>query len=188
MNDRKAGLRRAGIIARESLSPEERKERSDRIARQILASPEYQDARYVMLYKAVRGEVRLDALEADAAANGKHLLYPYCMDKENMLALEPSGQDAWTRGSFGIPEPLPERSVTISPDKIDLVICPCTAFDRECSRIGMGAGYYDRFLSKCVKARVIAAAFEAQKAEHIPADPWDKAMDKIVTETGVYIK
>ena len=52
----------------------------------------------------------------------------------------------------------------------------------------MGAGYYDRFLSKCIKARVIAAAFEAQKAEHIPADPWDKAMDKIVTETGVYIK
>ena len=188
MEDLKNKLRREGIIARESLSREERKSASIRIVKQILKSPEYKDAEIVMLYKAVRGEVRLDSLETDPSALGKRLVYPYCKNKADMEALEPAGKDSWRKGSFGIPEPLPEKSPEVSPDRIDLVICPCTVFDENCNRIGMGAGYYDRFLDKCVNAHIISVAFEVQKADDIPVDTWDKAMEKIYTETGVYPK
>ena len=186
MEDRKAKLRRAGILARESLSQEEREKGSIRIVEQILKSPEYKSARIVMLYKAVRGEVRLDRLESDPSTADKRLVYPYCIDKVSMAALEPMDEDSWGEGSYGIQEPLPEKSLEISPDQIDLVICPCTVFDEQGNRIGMGAGYYDRFLEKCVNARIISVAFEAQKADDIPVHTWDKAVEKTYTETNIY--
>ena len=184
--DRKAELRRAGIAARESLSRKERKKGSFRIVEQILQSQEYKDAGIVMLYKAVRGEVSLDILEKDPSVREKRLVYPRCINKVDMLALEPVNADSWKPGSFGIPEPITEKSVEVSPDQIDLVICPCTVFDEKCNRIGMGAGYYDRFLERCVKAHIISVAFEAQKADAVPVFPWDKPMEKIYTETGIY--
>lgn len=186
MEDYKAKLRRAGIIARESLGQEERETASNRIVERILESPEYKNAGIVMLYKAVRGEVRLDTLESDPSASGKRLVYPYCIDKVSMAALEPLNEDSWGKGAYGIPEPLPEKSLEISPEQIDLVICPCTVYDEKCNRIGMGAGYYDRFLEKCVNAHIISVAFEVQKAADIPVCSWDKAMEKIYTETKIY--
>ena len=50
----------------------------------------------------------------------------------------------------------------------------------------MGAGYYDRYLPKCVNAAVFAAAFEAQKLEKVYTEEYDRAMDGVVTEEEVY--
>jgi A/G-specific adenine glycosylase len=54
------------------------------------------------------------------------------------------------------------------------------------TRVQQGAAYYDRFLEKCVKARIVSVAFEVQKADHIPVSSWDKAMEKTYTETNTY--
>ena len=64
---------------------------------------------------------------------------------------------------------------------------PCAAFDDHCHRIGMGAGYYDRFLPKLrPETPVWAAAYEIQKVTLISADPWDIPMNRIITESTVY--
>ena len=83
-------------------------------------------------------------------------------------------------------EPVREFSDEIAPENIDLVICPCTVFDENGGRIGMGGGYYDRFLPKCTKASVIAVAFEVQKAEQVMMEAWDVRMDTIFTERDAY--
>ena len=36
--------------------------------------------------------------------------------------------------SYGIMEPREEESDYVPPENISLIICPCTAFDRECRR------------------------------------------------------
>ena len=47
----------------------------------------------------------------------------------------------------------------------------------------MGGGYYDRFLQKAnADAQIWAVAFEIQKVDSIPEDPWDLKMDRVVTE------
>ncbi|MBR6398376.1 MAG: hypothetical protein IKS06_05775 [Lachnospiraceae bacterium] len=55
-------LRREKIAAREAISTGERQAKSEEIARHIAALPEFQAARTVMLYRGIKGEVRLDYL------------------------------------------------------------------------------------------------------------------------------
>ena len=134
-------MRKAGIAARDAIAPEERQRLSNSIVRRILDSEEFRAAGTVMLYRASRGEVRLEGLEA---------------------------------------------AQEVPPEEIDLVICPCTAFDENGRRMGMGAGFYDRYLKKCVNAHVVSVAFEVQKAEKIDMHPWDQPMEKVFTEAAVY--
>ena len=98
-------------------------------------------------------------------------------EKENL-------PDGWTRGSFGILEPT--RGFVARPEEIDLVICPCTGFDENLNRLGMGGGFYDRFLPLCKNAKIIAVAYEAQKIPRVRTNAFDVPMDAVVTESNIY--
>lgn len=181
-------LRTEKLRARRAIPPDRRQELSEQIADKLRASSLFQSARTVMLYCAVNGEVELDALERAARAEGKRLVYPRCAGGGELEALCPAGADAFQPGRYGIPEPDPTRSVPVSPAEIDLVICPCAAFDESGNRLGMGGGYYDRFLPKCTRARTVIAAFEAQKTAAVPMESWDRPVQAVFTERAVYPK
>ena len=103
-----------------------------------------------------------------------------------MEALLPSGPDGWKKGMLGITEPDPDTALPVAPDELDLVICPCSAFDESGRRMGMGGGYYDRYLPLCSRAVITAAAFEAQKADFVPTEEWDIEMERVFTEAKTY--
>ena len=63
---------------------------------------------------------------------------------------------------------------------------PCTAFDADCFRVGMGKGYYDRYLPRCTKAAKIGIALEVQRVAHAAVDEHDQRLDAFVTERGLY--
>ena len=77
-------LRKEKIKAREALTPQERAEKSRSICAFILQTPEWKRAKTVMIYKFVKGEVQLKALEeaneALPEAERKTLLYPLCIE------------------------------------------------------------------------------------------------------------
>ena len=177
-------IRREMIAARQGLAPEIAAELSRQITDRLRATDIYRQAETVMIYSAVRGEVRLDGLFGD----GKVFCWPYIAEKGRIIALSPKNIEGWRVGKFGIPEPIPEKSLLIAPTQIDLVICPCAAFDTDLHRLGMGGGYYDRFLPQCVNATFLAAAYELQRAENIQPQPWDVDMDCVVTEKNVYCR
>lgn len=152
--EQKKQLREIGIRNRKRLTEKENMEYSARIVEQILGLREFQKARTILIYKAIRGEVDLTLLEHLSHISDKRFVYPYCISQCEMIALQPYSEDAWSVGRYGIMEPIPERGREVLPEEIDLVICPCVAFDEECNRIGMGAGYYDRYLERCTKASV----------------------------------
>ena len=179
----KKELRKEKIRAREALPEEDRIRFSADICGRIVRTPEYAEASTVFVYKWVRGEVRLDALEKQAASDGKRLIYPLCVSQTEMLAVEPgTGDDAWKSGYMGIMEPAAEKGTVTDPADIDLVIAPCSSFDERCGRLGMGGGFYDRYLPRCTKARIIAAAYEAQRSEEIPLGEYDFPVDAVATE------
>lgn len=186
--DRK-NIRRQGIKGRDSLDEDRRRVFSSKIVERIISSPEFINANTIMIYKGVRGEVRLDELEVVSGDLGKRLVYPLCTSRTEMVALYPHRtKDSWQKGSFGILEPVREKSTLVLPEEIDLVICPGTAFDMKCNRCGMGGGYYDRYLPLCTNAHIVLVAFEVQKFNDIPIDPWDKPMEKVFTERMVYTR
>ena len=140
----------------------------------------YRNAVTIFLFRAFRSELDLSLFAEQAERDGKTLVYPYCPDRSHMLALKPG--EAWKADRFGIPVPVPEQSTVIDPADIDLVLCPCVAFDRDGRRLGMGAGYYDRFLPQCRKAVKILIAFEAQRLDTVCTEESDIPMDAVITE------
>lgn len=74
-------------------------------------------------------------------------------------------------------------------DRLDICVAPCVGFDNQGNRLGMGGGYYDRFLAdpKYQGLETIALAFDVQKKESIPVEKTDKKINKIITETEIII-
>ena len=180
----KKELRKEKIRAREALAENERIVYSRKICGRITETPEYENAETIFVYKWVKGEVRLDELEKRAADDGKRLIYPLCVSRTEMLAIEPGcDADAWEdSGYMGIREPVLRKGNVIDPADIDLIIAPCSSFDDQCGRLGMGGGFYDRYLPECSNAKIIAVAFEAQRSEEIPMDEYDCPVDAVATE------
>lgn len=50
------------------------------------------------------------------------------------------------KNNWGIFEPT--QGIPTPPEKIDMVLVPLLAFDKQGNRVGYGKGYYDRFLKK----------------------------------------
>ena len=179
----KKALREHFSRLRAGLAAGERAEKAACIADRIADLPEYRNASVLLIYAALPGEVDLQPLADHPASAGKRLAYPVCVSRTDMKAMIPGG---WRCGAYGIREPDPACSEDVPPEDLDLVICPGLAFDETGTRLGMGGGYYDRFLPRCARARVIMAAFEAQHAAILPREGTDVRMDRIVTEDAVY--
>ena len=60
------------------------------------------------------------------------------------------------------------------------------AFDNKRNRMGMGKGYYDKFLTKYNECFKIGIAFEEQRINEVPTEAHDISLDMIVTENNIY--
>ena len=185
IRDRKAAQRRAGIMARRGLPQAERAAANAAICARILAMPCFQKAENLLLYAAFGGEVDLAGLAEQAARLGKTVAYPVCGEGFTLTAAvpEPGG---WETGAYGIRTPILTKSRLLAPEELDLVLVPCTAFDAACRRVGMGKGYYDRYLPRCQNAVTLGVAFEVQRVERAAADPHDRQLDSYATEEKIY--
>ena len=178
----KCALRTAKKQMRKAIDPEQRTLWDSRIVHNIVDNSTYQNAQILMSYCAMGGEVDLQSLHQLAHQQGKRVAFPYCTSGTEMIALEPLGPESWEKGCYGIWAPVPSRSRIIQPDQLELVLCPCTAFDGLGHRLGMGGGYYDRFLPRCERAIIAAVAYELQRVDELETEPWDVAMDFVFTE------
>ena len=185
ITEQKAAQRKAGIAARRALSDNERTHSNAALCARIMALDCFKKAENILLYAAFGGEADLSALAVEAARQGKTLAYPVCGEGFSLTAAVPE-PDGWEVGTYGIRTPILSRSEILRPDQLDLVLVPCTAFDAVCRRVGMGKGYYDRYLPRCTRAVKLGVAFEAQRVPEAAAEEQDRQLDGFVTERKVY--
>ena len=147
VSEAKQTQRKAGRAARKALGPEERKAANAALCAFLWQLAAVQNAQTILLYAAFGSEADLSALAEKAQAQGKTLAYPVCGEAYSLTAAVP-GPDSWEMGQYGIRTPILSRSEILLPEALDLVLVPCTAFDADCFRVGMGKGYLQMEMTK----------------------------------------
>ncbi len=180
-------------IRRDVLATRRRQHSKDEFSRiicgKLAALDEYHRAGVVMSYVDVRSEVRTRPFLPEILRRGKTLVVPYCVGPDlGLFRLE--NMDELAPGYFGLLEPLPDLRLRadkrIDPAQLDLVMVPGVAFDPHGGRIGHGKGYYDRLLpSLRPDACLVGLAFQCQIVPEVPMQPYDVAMDLVITEIAI---
>ena len=92
---------------------------------------------------------------------------------------------AWLRSEWPQIEltmPSPSRDQPFPEQSFDLCVVPVLGFDRDHNRLGLGGGWYDRFLARQPQAAKIGIAYAwALVEEGIPVEPWDVRLDRVVS-------
>jgi 5-formyltetrahydrofolate cyclo-ligase len=178
----KASLRKKITDARNGLSQNERWIKSQEIGKRLFHLPAFVRASTIMFFASFRSEVDTIQMIRKALAEGKHIVMPKVKGKTLFLYEIKDFDKDTTPGTWGIPEPHERRPVRL--DVVDLMIVPGLAFDEQGNRLGYGAGYYDRVISR-YEGPTIALAFEAQIVPLVPVTDHDCPIKQIVTEKRI---
>lgn len=84
------------------------------------------------------------------------------------------------RHALAMNEPIAPTFVSVH--SMDMVFCPLVAIDKQGVRMGMGGGFYDRTLIT-YQGLKIGWCYDFQYTQVLNTNPWDIAMDWIVTPT-----
>jgi 5-formyltetrahydrofolate cyclo-ligase len=186
----RAALRRA-LRARRAALPPARRAAAAALQLQALArSPLLLPGRWIALYEASGSEAPTAALLALARRRGCHVCLPRITDRRlaRMQLVHWTG-GALQRGPFGIRAP--QGGAVVPAQRLALVIVPLLGFDARGTRIGSGAGFYDRLLAFRIARRgpplVIGLAFEAQRRAGLPRARHDVPLDGVLTEHGLHL-
>ncbi len=183
----KKSMRRCGLTSRRALSEEQRQDKSRLIVEKLLQSSVFQEARTVFCYVSMDDEVNTRQILQAVLETGRILAIPYITDvlRGLMKPVRLHALEDLTPGLYDIPTVPAGRLEDVRQESVDLVVVPGTAFDFAGHRIGMGGGYYDRFLagSGAVKA---ALAYKCQIFSELPAEKYDQKVNYIFTEDKIY--
>ncbi|ATZ21468.1 5-formyltetrahydrofolate cyclo-ligase [Mesoplasma tabanidae] len=72
---------------------------------------------------------------------------------------------------------------------INTMFIPLVAFDKKLNRVGMGKGFYDRWLNenKYLGYKIGLSASSQLSNENIDSDEYDVRLDNVITEKEVYV-
>ncbi|MDN5849410.1 MAG: 5-formyltetrahydrofolate cyclo-ligase [Nitrococcus sp.] len=190
----RAEIRRRMRRQRRQLCLRERTQAARRLAAVLRRSRLYRHSRHIAGYWAVDGEIDLNPFLQHAHQDGRAIYLP-------ALSRGPSRKLRFHRfhpgaplrvNRFGIPEPVPRPSNQIACRRLDLVLLPLVAFDRQGHRLGMGGGFYDRAFASLRQWRgrwrhpqLLGVAFSFQSIAELRAEPWDVPLAGVATERGL---
>ena len=187
MADRfKQALRVSCQKIRTHLSPSHQQKISSKICAHIRTLDQYRYAKRLALYQAINGEIDLGGLWRAAPMQGKYCYFP-ALNKDGTLSFLPATPTSpFLKNQYGIKEPDVGREEAILPDQLDLMFLPLVAVDEQGTRLGMGAGYYDRTLAHSRPPLLVGVAYEFQRQSFIQPAAWDIPLDVVITERAIY--
>jgi 5-formyltetrahydrofolate cyclo-ligase len=171
---------------RSKISYSYRKIASQQICTRIRSLEHYRYAKRIALYFAINGEIDLSDIWNTAPLQGKFCYFP-TINKDSTLSFLPATPaTSFKKNRYGIPEPEVSLDAAIPVEELDLILMPLVAFDVRCTRLGMGAGYYDRTFQGKTHCTLFGVAYQFQRVEFITPQPWDIPLNAVITQRAVY--
>ena len=191
MPDTRDTLRSSLREKRQELSPEQQKTAAGSLFGMLRNQNFFRVAQRIAFYQVAGGEIDPRMLLDLALSEGKSCFLPIIQqDNPEFVSFAP--YDANTElvpNKWGIAEP--STSEVISPTNFDVVFVPLVGFSKDCFRLGMGKGFYDRTFSFKIFNRssspmLVGLAHESQLVDSFPLESWDVRLDAVATERHIY--
>lgn len=184
--DRKKLLRKEALLRRRSIPDGLRREKSRLIAERLLSDERLLSAGTVLGFFSMRDEVAMEKILRRLLELGKRVALPLVTGPGRMEAVELKSFADLAPGDFNIPTVREAAREIISPEELDCVIVPAVAFSEDGYRLGMGGGFYDRYLARAGNAFRLAAVFDCQifPGEDFPREEHDQQVDAVFTENN----
>jgi 5-formyltetrahydrofolate cyclo-ligase len=187
----KSALRRQLKTARNAYSPAARRQAARASLRLALRHGLLLRAHRIGVYLPHGGEFDAQFLIAQIQLMRRECYAPVLPQRGRVLRFARLARDTrMTRNRFGIAEPVDARPLRAR--QLDLLLLPLVGFDHWGYRLGMGGGFYDATLAfmrhrrSWRKPRLVGIAYECQRVESLPHDPWDMPLDAVLTERQLY--
>jgi 5-formyltetrahydrofolate cyclo-ligase len=181
----KDALRRQAFARRDALDGDVRRVAARAIRDRTLALPELRGRQIVGAYWPIRSEVDPRPLMRALIRRGQDVALSQILHPHLSWRLWRPG-DVLVKGGFGVREPGPD-----APECFPRVLLvPLAAFDRHGTRLGYGKGHFDRAIAALSEMHPVVAiglAYAAQEVPSVPAEPHDRRLDLIVTESTVIV-
>ena len=184
-DEQRRAMRRELRERRSALSPEEQAGVSAAVGSRLAQIAALERSLVVGGYRAIRGEVDLDAALTRLHDAGAMVTVPRVSGvRLDFLPWSPTSETV--AGGFGIEAPINGEPLPFTQH--DVVLVPLVAFDETGQRLGQGGGFYDRAIAAagadCPILIGVAHAF--QQVKSVPVEAWDMPLDAVVTEERVH--
>ena len=141
------------------------------------------EGRRVVVYHAMADEVSLDGLIRSHPDPSTRFAITRTPDQGYRLTVHPLGGPT-ERHPYGYDQPVADGP-TVADDSIAAVLVPGLGFDRLGTRLGRGAGYYDRLLARIDPSVLRIGITAGIVVDRLPADRHDVPMTHLATAEAV---
>lgn len=186
----KAELRASVLAARSAMDADARRDAARRLRDLLLDIPEMEMAGTIAAYASFGTEPATDALVFALWKRGAYVLLPRQLPDGDLDWATYEGPDSLTPGRHGIPEPTAEPRGVTAIQAADVVIVPALAVDRRGTRLGRGAGSYDRALARVSPAVLtVTPLYDGELLDTpLPAESHDRPVRGVVTPSDGLVR
>lgn len=182
IRERKKELRRKSMQFRAALSAEKKTELDKGILDGMLSLREYSTADVLYTFVSKPEEPDTIALIRAALGAGKRVAVPRCIPETvGMEFYEIASLEELKPGTYGVLEPVPDRSCLVGTNGKAICVVPGLSYDLRGFRLGYGKGYYDRFLTRFV-GPTVGFCYSGCIYKTLPRGFYDRPVDILVTE------
>ncbi len=183
----KQSLREDAYARRIAIPPPVRDGAAQRVRDNFLKSVHLQKGALISGYVPMKSEMSPLPLFDALIELGFTVLMPRVIPNHTLLEFRTwDRKTPMIRSIYGIEEPDPAHSSVSIPD---IFLMPLLAFDKEGTRLGYGAGYYDQTFGQMkgkLKFQAVGIAYEQQCYETVPREMHDYPLDMCVTDEKVH--
>lgn len=182
ISEQKKELRKEIKIQKAHLNDSQKQQAAKQVLDGLLRIPQIKSTHNIAIYNSLPDELPTQGIIEELIKQGHSIYLPVITGQDITFRKYDTIADMTAEPCYGIKEPTNGQLLPFN--KPFVIVVPGIAFTTDGIRMGRGGGYYDRFFESCTNNKItpykIGICFKCQICDHIPTEPFDIRMDKIL--------